>query len=73
MWELKQFAGHDLVEAVDAGDAVADGHDRADFVDGDLRFVVVDLLPQQLCDLVCFDLRHKILKGHGFSRAVKTP
>ena len=58
--EREQFAGHDLVEAVDAGDAVADGHDRADFVDRDLGFVVVDLLADELCDLVCFDLRHKV-------------
>ena len=58
--EGEQFAGHALVEAVNAGDTVADGHDRADFVDGDLGFVVIDLLADELCDLVCFDLRHKV-------------
>ena len=42
--EAEQFAGHDLVEAIDAGDAVAEGDDRAHFVDRDLRFVVLDLL-----------------------------
>ncbi len=31
--ELKQFAGHDLVETVNARDAVAERNDRADFVD----------------------------------------
>ena len=56
--ELEQFAGHDLVEAVDAGNAVADGHDRADFVDSNLGFVVVDLLADELRDLVCLDLSH---------------
>ena len=34
--ELEQFAGHDLVEAIDAGNAVAQGDDRADFVHSDL-------------------------------------
>ena len=32
----EQFAGHDLVEAVDAGDAVTERDDRAHFVDRDL-------------------------------------
>ena len=59
----EQFAGHDLVEAVDAGDTVADGHDRADFVDRDLGFVIVDLLADELSNLVCFDLCHKIPFG----------
>ena len=30
-----ELAGHDAVEAVDAGDAVADGDDGADFRDVD--------------------------------------
>ena len=34
--KLEQFAGHDFVEAVDAGDTVAQRDDRADFVDRDL-------------------------------------
>ena len=46
--ELEQFAGHDFVEAVDAGDTVAQRDDRADFVDRDLGFVVLDLLADQL-------------------------
>ena len=33
--ELHELAGHDAVEAVDAGDAVADGDDGADFRDVD--------------------------------------
>ena len=63
--EGEQLARHDLVEAVDARDAVADGHDRADFVDRDLRFVVVDLLAYELGDLVCFDLRHNFQSGRA--------
>ena len=63
----EQLAGHDFVEAVNAGDAVAQGDDRADFVHGDLGFVVLDLLPDQLRDLVCFDLCHKsALVASGF-------
>ena len=61
--ELEQFARHDLVEAVDAGDTVADRHHRADFVDRDLGFVIVDLLADELSNLVCFDLCHKIPFG----------
>ena len=56
--EREQFAGHDLVEAVNAGDAVADGDDGADFIDGDLGFVVLDLLTNELGNLVCLDLGH---------------
>ena len=43
MREAEQLAGHDLVEAVDTGDSVAEGNDGADFVDRDFRFVVLDL------------------------------
>jgi len=39
--EGEQFAGHDLIEAVNAGDAVAEGDDGADFVD--LRFWIRNL------------------------------
>ena len=56
--ELEQFAGHDLFETVDAGDAVAHRHHRADFIDGDLGFVIFDLLADELGNLVCLDLSH---------------
>jgi hypothetical protein len=45
---------------VNAGNTVAQGDDSADFVHGNLGFVVLDLLPDQLRDLVCFDLWHKV-------------
>ena len=58
--EGQKFARHDLVQAVHAGNTVADGHHRADFIDGNLGFVIVDLLADEFCDLVCFNLRHRI-------------
>jgi hypothetical protein len=45
---------------MDAGNTVPEGDDGADFVDRDLGFVILDLLADQLSDLVCFDLGHKI-------------
>ena len=42
--EGEQFAGHHLVESVQAGNAVAERGDGPDFVDLDLRIVVRDLL-----------------------------
>ena len=55
-----QFARHHLVEAVDARDAVADRHDGADFTDIDGTLVVLDLVPQNTCNLVRSNLSHKI-------------
>ena len=60
MREREQFARHHLVESINPGDAVADGHHAADFVHRDLGLVVIDLLANELRNLVCFDLRHKI-------------
>ena len=56
--EAEQLAGHDLVEPVQAGNAVAEGCDGSDFVDLDLRIVVRDLLAKKLRNLVCLDLSH---------------
>ena len=58
--EGQQFAGHDLVESIDARDAVAQRDDRAGLVHGDLGFVVLDLLADQFRDFVCLDLCHKV-------------
>jgi hypothetical protein len=41
-----------------ARDAIPKGDDRADFIDSDFRFVILDLLPDQLRYFVCFDLGH---------------
>jgi hypothetical protein len=43
--ELEQFAGHDLLQAMDARNPVAERDNGADFVDSNLGFVVFDLLP----------------------------
>jgi len=44
--EGQQLARHDLLEAVDAGDAVADGDDRADLVHRHHGVVVFNLRAQ---------------------------
>src|SRR5579885_776806 len=59
MRKLEQFARHDLVETVHAGNAVAERDHRAHFIDRDFAFVVLDLLADQLRYLVCLDLCHR--------------
>src|SRR5262249_49380243 len=54
----QHFAGHDLFQAVDAGDAVAHADDRADFLDRNGLLVIFYLLAQNLADFVCLDVRH---------------
>jgi hypothetical protein len=61
--EAEQLAGHHLVEAVQAGNAVAERGDGADFVDLDLGVVVRDLLAKKLRNLVCLDLSHYVPSG----------
>ena len=56
--KAEQLAGHHLVEAVQAGNAVAERGDGPDLVDLDLRVVVRDLLAKKLRNFVCFDLSH---------------
>ena len=50
--ELDQLAGQGVGQAIDAGDAVAHGQDRAGLVDLDLLAVVLDLLFDDPADLV---------------------
>ena len=66
MRKLQQLAGHDLVQAMNAGDAVAEGDHSADFIDLDTRIVVGNLLPQELRDFVCLDLSHASLSQQIF-------
>jgi hypothetical protein len=54
--ELEQLAGHRVVEAVDAGDAVADRQDAAGLLDRDLGLVALDLLLDDPADFVGSDL-----------------
>ena len=56
--ELDQFAGHDLFQAMDAGDAVAHRDDRADLGDVDGALVVLDLLAQNTGNFVRSNLSH---------------
>ena len=56
--EAEQLAGHNLVEAVQAGNAVTQRGDGPDLVDLDLRVVVRDLFAKKLRNLVCLDLSH---------------
>ena len=59
--KLEQLAGHDLVEPVQARDAVAQGDHGSDFIDAHLRVVIGNLLLQERGYFVCFDLRHAFL------------
>ena len=58
--ELDQFAGHDLFQAVDAGDAVAHRDDRADFGDVDRAVVIFNLLAENAGNFVRSNLSHNI-------------
>ncbi len=58
--ELDELAGHALVEAVDARDAVAERDDGADLVDLDALLVVFNLAAQQLGNFVCLNLCHAV-------------
>ena len=60
MREAQQFTRHHLVEAMYAGNTVAQRNDCAHFVDCDLRFVVLDLIANQLRNFVCLNLCHSI-------------
>ena len=56
--ELDQLAGHDLFQAMDAGDAVADRNHRADLGDVNGALVVLDLLAENAGDFVRSNLSH---------------
>ena len=58
--ELDQLAGHHLVQAMNARDAVAQRDDRADLVHLDPLLVVLNLLAKQLCYLIRPDLCHVV-------------
>ena len=59
--KLEQLAGHNFLEAVNLGNAVADFNYRADFRDGDAGLKILDLLPNDFVDFVCFDWFHKFI------------
>src|ERR1035438_5152794 len=57
--ELDQFACHNLFQAMDSGDAVAHGDDRAGFGDVDRPLVILNLLTQNAGYFVRSNLSHK--------------
>jgi hypothetical protein len=57
--KLDQFAGHDLFQAMDSGDAVAHRDDRADLRNVDRPFVVLDFLAENLGNFIRSNLSHK--------------
>src|SRR5271156_3546223 len=56
--KLDHFAGHALIEAVNARDAVAHGDDRADFLDREGLLIIFDLLAQYFGYFIRFDVGH---------------
>ena len=54
--ELEHLAGHRVLDAVHARDAVADRDDAADFGDVDVDGVAADLLADDLGDFFSFDV-----------------
>ena len=54
--KLEHLARHRVLDAVHAGDAVADRHDAADLGDVHVDRVAADLLADDFGDLVCFDV-----------------
>ena len=55
----QQLAGHDFLQTVQAGDAVAERNDPADLGDLDGAFVVLDLVSNQFRDFTGADLCHR--------------
>ena len=60
--ELEHLAGHGVLDAVHARDAVADRDDAADLGDVHVDGVAADLLADDLGNLVCFDV-HLFLRS----------
>ena len=55
------FSYHDLIQAMDSGDSIAERDDGSHLVHGDSRFVVLDLFVDYLGNFVKFDLCHESL------------
>ncbi len=60
--KLHQLSVHDALEPMGFGDAVAGGDDRPDFRNVDVRFVVANLLLQDLRDFIRPDV-HRLLSS----------
>ncbi len=60
MPELDQFARHDLLETMNAGNAIAHRHDRARLGNIDGALVILNLLPENTGNLVRSDVSHNL-------------
>ena len=58
--EFEELTGHGLLQAVNAGDAVAHGENGADIADGNRLVVVLNLLLEDGADLVGTDGNHGV-------------
>src|SRR6185312_12573999 len=65
--EGDELACHDLLEAMDTRDTVADGNDGADFAHVNGAVVILDLLPENISNLVCPNLSHRISSYYRFA------
>ena len=61
--KLEHLAGHGALDAVHAGDAVAERHDAADLGDVDLDGVAADLVADDLGNFFSFDVHNFIVVG----------
>jgi len=59
-WELQEFHGHGVLDAVDPGDAVTDGQHRSGLTDVQLLLVVLDLFGYDLTYFFCPDCIHAL-------------
>ena len=60
--KLEHLAGHRLLDAVHARDAVADRHDGADFGDVDVDGVAADLVADDLGDFFGLDVHSRLVR-----------
>src|SRR5271163_2757105 len=63
MGKLQHLSCHSLVQAMEAGDSVAEGNDGPGFIDANFRIVVLNLLLKELRNLVCVDLSHTFFQS----------
>ena len=69
--KLDHLAGHGVRESVDAGDAVANLNDGADFLHGQGGVVVLDLPPENIHHLVDLNAHEKRLLGLSYQLLVQ--
>ena len=55
VWKLQHLGGHRTFNPMDACNAIAHGHDRADLGNVNVQGVITELVFDDLRDFVCFD------------------